>query len=118
MSYVVATARSSSTCANAEPMAALSGSLTMSAMIRSRTGAPRAPAAPLRGRFAPPDPPARSQDPAAIRDREGNSARLQQQQAPSHKPQTGRWRFQVDAGKAGIELAEASKDKQVARRKA
>src|SRR6516162_8487508 len=40
-------------------------------MIRSRADASRAPAAPLRGRFAPPDPPARSQDPAAISDREG-----------------------------------------------
>jgi hypothetical protein len=37
------------------------------AMIRSRADASRAPTAPLRGRFAPPDPPARSQDPAAIR---------------------------------------------------
>jgi hypothetical protein len=32
----------------------------------------------LRGRFAPPDPPARSQDPAAIRDRE------QTQPSPDH----------------------------------
>jgi len=40
-------------------------------MIRSRAVASRAPAAPLRGRCAPPDPLARSQDPAAIRDREG-----------------------------------------------
>ena len=39
-------------------------------MIRSRAAASRAPAAPLRGRCAPLDPPARSQNPAAIRDRE------------------------------------------------
>ena len=36
-------------------------------MIRSRTAASRAPAVPLRGRCAPHDPPARSQNPAAIR---------------------------------------------------
>ena len=43
-------------------------------MIRSRAAASRAPAAPLRGRYAPLDPPARSQNPAAIRDREPDSA--------------------------------------------
>ena len=44
-------------------------------MIRSRAAASRAPAAPLRGRFAPPDPAARSQEPAAIRAREHSEAR-------------------------------------------
>ena len=43
-------------------------------MIRSRTAASRAPAAPPRGRCAPLDPPARSQNPAAIRDREQTQA--------------------------------------------
>ena len=47
------------------------------AMIRSRAAASRAPAAPLRGRFAPPDPAARSQEPAAIRAREHSEARPQ-----------------------------------------
>ena len=48
-------------------------------MIRSRAAASRAPTAPLRGRCAPLDPPARSQNPAAIRDRE------QTQHAPGHR---------------------------------
>jgi len=47
------------------------------AMICSRVAASRAPAAPLRGRSAPPDPAARSQEPAAIRAREYSQARPQ-----------------------------------------
>src|SRR4029077_16763776 len=46
-------------------------------MIRSRPAASRAPAAPLRGRSAPPDPAARSQESAAIRAREHSEARPQ-----------------------------------------
>src|SRR6266704_3268136 len=46
-------------------------------MIRSRTAASRAPPAPLRGRCAPLDPPARSQDRAAIGGREHTDARPQ-----------------------------------------
>jgi hypothetical protein len=43
---------------------------------RSRVGASRAPAAPLRGRFATLDPPTRSQDPAAIREQADERQRI------------------------------------------
>jgi len=55
-------------------------------MIRSRAAASRAPAAPLRGRFAPPDPAARSQEPAAIRAREHSEARPKTVNGPIAEP--------------------------------
>jgi hypothetical protein len=64
-------------------------------MIRSPPDASRAPAAPLRGRSAPPDPSGGSQKPAAIRAREHSEAR----------PKTVTWpprshlRSRADAGK-------------------
>jgi hypothetical protein len=64
-------------------------------MIRSRAAASRAPAAPLRGRFAPPDPAARSQEPAAIRAREHSEARLKTVNGPSQN----HLRYRGDAGK-------------------
>ena len=65
------------------------------AMIRSRAAASRAPAAPLRGRSAPPDPAARSQEPAAIRAREHSEVRPQTVNGPSRN----HLRSRGDAGK-------------------
>ena len=67
-------------------------------MIRSRTAASRAPAAPLRGRCAPLDPPARSQNPAAIRDREQTQASPDQGDHDRKNPESnacGHRRMQV-----------------------
>jgi hypothetical protein len=64
-------------------------------MIRSRAAASRAPAAPLRGRSAPPDPAARSQEPAAIRAREHSEVRPQTVNGPSRN----HLRSRSDAGK-------------------
>ena len=57
--------------------------------------ASRAPAAPLRGRSAPPDPAARSQEPAAIRAREHSEVRPQTVNGPSRN----HLRSRSDAGK-------------------
>ena len=55
-------------------------------MIRSRAAGSRAPSAPLRGRFAPPDPAARSQEPAAIRARGHSEARSETVNAATAEP--------------------------------
>ena len=64
-------------------------------MIRSRAAGSRAPAAPLRGRFAPPDPAARSQEPAAIRARGHSEARSETVNGPPRN----HLRHRGDAGK-------------------
>src|SRR5690349_19999018 len=70
-------------------------------MIRSRAVASRTPAAPPGGRYAPLDPPARSQNPAATRDREPIQACPDQGNHDPETSQTERLRSPADAGKAG-----------------
>ncbi len=72
-------------------------------MIRSRAAASRAPAAPLRGRFAPPDPAARSQEPAAIRAREHSEARPKTVNGPIAEPLAVTAAMQV-SGRASVRL--------------
>ena len=70
-------------------------------MIRSRPAASRAPTAPLRGRYAPPDPPARSQN----RQLSGTGSRLshpRKRQPRPHKPTNRPLWSPGDAGKAGL----------------
>ena len=70
-------------------------------MIRSRAAASRAPAAPLRGRFAPPDPAARSQEPAAIRAREHSEARPKTVNGPTAEPLAVTAAMQVSGQRPG-----------------
>src|SRR5690242_13855520 len=76
-------------------------------MIRSQTAASRAPAAPPRGRCAPPDPPARSQNPAAIRGQGADSGMPGPGRPRPYQPHIELLRSPTDAGKAliGTELA-------------
>ena len=69
-------------------------------MIRSRTAASRAPAVPLRGRCAPHDPPARSQDPAAIRAQGADPGIPRPSDHDRETPEIERLRSPTDAGKA------------------
>src|ERR1022692_1830211 len=64
-------------------------------MIRSRAAVSRTPAAPPRGRFAPLDTPARSQDPAAIRGREQTQACPGKATQGPDRTTCGCWAIQV-----------------------
>src|SRR5690242_17751155 len=70
-------------------------------MIRSQTAASRAPAAPPRGRCAPPDPPARSQNPAAIRGQGADSGMPGPGRPRPYQPHIELLRSPTDAGKGG-----------------
>jgi len=61
----------------------------------------RAPSAPLRGRFAPPDPAARSQEPAAIRARGHGEARPQTVNAATAEPLAVTAAMQVSGQRPG-----------------
>jgi hypothetical protein len=70
-------------------------------MIRSRPAASRAPAAPLRGRSAPPDPPGRSQEPAAIKAREHSEARPKTAERATAEPLAVTVAMQVSGQRPG-----------------
>ena len=84
-------------------------------MIRSRADASRAPTAPLRGRYAPPDPPARSQNPGSYQGQGGRLSAPQATASTIEKPPNRTLAVNADAGRADI-LHERPERTQVALR--